>query len=178
MAKITISLIAAISKNYVIGKNNALPWKLPKDMCRFKEITLNSYVIMGKNNFYAIERKPLPKRKNIVLSASPQNYEGFIFFCNLKEAILYCRKQLEQKESSFKKEIFIIGGSILYKSALEQKVIDKIYLTVINKHFSGDVFFPPINLDNWSLKNKETIEEKELTTNEVISYENYIYLIK
>ena len=146
-----IKLIVAASENNVIGVKNDLPWHLPDDMDFFKKKTLNSTVIMGKNNFLSIPEKfrPLIKRTNIILTRNKSFYaEGCIVTNSLESAI-----ELAKNE---KKDIFIIGGGLVYKYALEKKMVDLIYLTRVHAQIKGDTFFPILNMRNWEVIDKKT----------------------
>ncbi len=128
-----ISAIAAISKNRVIGKDGKLPWHIPSDLKRMRQITLNHPIIMGRKTFESIGR-PLPKRTNIVITTQP-NYqaEGIIVVHSLEEAI----KEAEKVETQ---EIFIFGGGEIYKMAMP--IVQKLYLTVVDSDIQGDTYFP------------------------------------
>ena len=136
-----VSLIVAVSENGVIGKDNDLIWHLPKDMKFFKDTTLGHHVIMGRRNFESIPHKysPLPNRTNVVITRQ-SNYkaEG----CIVVESI---EKALKIAEENGDQEPFIIGGGQIYKIALENKLVDKVYLTKIHHSFDGDTFFPELD---------------------------------
>ena len=148
-----VSLIVAASENHVIGKDNDLIWHLPKDMKFFKETTQNHFVIMGRKNFESIPEKyrPLPNRTNVVVTRQ-SNYaaEGCIFFNSIEKALA---KAKEANDS----EPFIIGGGEIYRLALDQNLVDRIYFTRVHKTYEGDTFFPKLSND-WklisSVKNK------------------------
>lgn len=126
-----ISIIVAVAgKKRVIGKRGALPWYIPAELKRFKEITTGHPIIMGRKTHESIGRA-LPGRTNIVITRDP-NYqaEGCIVVHSLDEAIKVAKE----------KEIFIIGGGQIYEQALPRA--DKLYLTYIEKQIEGDVFFP------------------------------------
>lgn len=130
-----INLIVATSLNGVIGKNNKILWNIPDDLRYFKNKTLGSSIIMGRKTFESIG-KPLPKRENIVITSN-KNYrkKGVIVVDSLEKAIRKCNHL---------NEIFIIGGQKVYEEALDLKVVEKIYQTLINKEIPGDrVFYPP-----------------------------------
>jgi len=140
-----ISIIAAVAKNYAIGKNNDLLCHIPGDLKRFKELTTKHAVIMGRHTFESIPIKPLPNRKNIVITSLPEHIvDGCLAADSIEDAL-----ELAGKE----KEVFIIGGGSIYKQAI--KKADRLYLTWINQELDGDVFFPAINFDEW----KETFRE-------------------
>lgn len=139
-----IKLIVAVSENNVIGVKNDLPWHLPDDMDFFKKKTLNSSVIMGKNNFLSIPEKfrPLKNRINIILTRNKSfNAKECLIANDLKAAIKLAKKA--------KKNIFIIGGGMVYKDALTQGLVDIIYLTRIHAQIKGDVFFPELDMNKW-----------------------------
>lgn len=135
-------LIAAISKNFAIGKDNTLPWHLPEDLKRFKQITKNCTIIMGRMTFLSIG-KPLTERINIVITSkaewlSKQNQHNNLFYTkSIDDAI-----KLTNSDLCAKTNIGVIGGYNIYKAFLERNKIEKIYLTVLNKNVDGDIFFP------------------------------------
>ncbi|SEQ80152.1 type 3 dihydrofolate reductase [Basfia succiniciproducens] len=139
----TLSLIVAATKNYVIGKDNQMPWHLPADLKWFKENTLGKPVIMGRKTFESIGR-PLPKRVNIVLSRQPLEHEGVIWKESLESALDFL------KDSA---EIMLIGGGQLFEQYLSQA--DKLYFTEIQAELKGDTFFPAINTDEWEISYEE-----------------------
>lgn len=128
-----ISIISAIAQNRAIGKNNKLLWHIPEDFERFKSLTTNHPVIMGRTTFESIG-KPLPKRANIIVTRD-KNYQAknCIVTNSLEEAIKLAK-------SKDKKEIFIIGGGQIYEQAI--KFADKLYLTVVEGNYEADTFFP------------------------------------
>ena len=148
-----VSLIVAVSKNGVIGKDNDLIWHLPKDMRFFKETTMGHHVIMGRKNFESIPHKysPLPNRTNVIITRQADYIAEGCVVVNSVEAALEIAKQNGDTEP------FIIGGGQIYKIALEQKLVDKIYLTKVYHSFEGDTFFPELNAE-W--KEKERIDHK------------------
>ena len=145
-----VSLIVAVSENGVIGKDNDLIWHLPKDMRFFKETTLNHHVIMGRKNFESIPHKyrPLPNRTNVIITRnSDYKAEGCLVVNSVEEA-------LEVAKQNGDTHPFIIGGGQIYKLALENNLVDKIYLTKVHHSFDGDTFFPELNPD-WIEVNRE-----------------------
>lgn len=145
-----ISIIVAMSVNRVIGKNNSLPWRLPDDLKRFKNLTMGHCLIMGRKTFESIGR-PLPGREIIVVTRqdnfSPENVK----VCHSLEDALELAKQIEKNG-----EIFIGGGTEIFEQTLD--IVDRIYLTIINKHFDGDAYFPEFDESQWQHKIEE---EKE-----------------
>lgn len=135
----TLSLIVAITKNNVIGKDNQMPWHLPADLAWFRQNTQGKPVIMGRKTFESIGR-PLPKRTNIVLSRSTFEHEGVIWKANFESAV--------RSVQDFP-EIMLIGGGELFKQYLPQA--DKLYLTEIQAEIDGDTFFPQINWAEWKI---------------------------
>jgi dihydrofolate reductase len=138
-----ISLVVAVSSNNVIGKNNQLIWHLPADLKHFKQITTGHTVFMGRKTYDSIG-KPLPNRRNVVISRSVTEIEGCEVAPSLEDAL-----QLSSEE----KEVFIIGGAEIYRQALP--LADCIYLTRIHQDFDGDTFFPQIDLHLWQETKRE-----------------------
>ena len=134
-----ISIIAAVSRNNVIGCKNVLPWHLPEDMKYFQKITMEKPVIMGDKTFESIGGA-LPKRTNIVLSKD-KNYKapGCTIAHSIKEALKIASKENE--------EIMIIGGESIYKQFLS--LANKMYLTFIDADFKGDTYFPKYDKEEW-----------------------------
>jgi len=142
-----ISLIAAIGKNYELGKKNALLWNLPMDMKHFRDTTRGHTVIMGLKTFESVG-KPLPHRRNIVVTRNPSfSHEG-----------VEISNSLEDTVNSFKnidEEIFVIGGGEIYKQTIANA--DRLYITHVDKSFpDADTFFPEIIPVVW---NKVSHEE-------------------
>jgi dihydrofolate reductase len=138
-----ISLIAALSQNRVIGKNNDLPWHLPDDMKYFMQTTKAHYVIMGRKNYDSIPEKfrPLPNRTNIVVTRQ-KNFQapGCIVVNALEDG-------LELAKANNEKEVFIIGGSEIYNQGFP--LATRLYLTEIMAHLEGDTYFPEFNKSQW-----------------------------
>lgn len=138
-----ISIIAAISENLALGKDNKLLWYIPEDMKRFRKLTKYHVVIMGRKTFESIG-KPLPNRFNIIVtrdknySVSMYRYIDTVVANSLEEALQKARNNLIQKK--FPGEIFIIGGGEIYEQFMEYA--DKLYLTIVKGTFEGDTFFP------------------------------------
>lgn len=139
-----LSLIVATSENNVIGHQNKIPWHMPKDLRHFAITTKNHTVIMGRNTYESIMArlgKPLPDRKNIVVTRNTDfKAPDCIVVHSLEEAI---------KKTSHESEVFVIGGSQLYKEALP--IADKIYRTLIHTRIDGDALFPEIKQTEWKL---------------------------
>lgn len=140
-----MNIIVAVSENGVIGYKGKMPWYLPKDLQYFKKVTLHHTVIMGRNTFEAIG-KPLPQRKNIILSHTLEPQNEIFIARNWQEVI-----QLTQND----KNVFIIGGQQVFEQALEKKMVHTIYRTLIHHSFEGDTFFPDINTNQWNLISQE-----------------------
>jgi dihydrofolate reductase len=149
LKKMKISLIVAMASNRVIGLDNKMPWHLSADLKKFKSITMGSPILMGRKTYESIG-KPLPGRTTLIISRNPDyQQEGCLVFNDLNTAL---KKACESTE-----EIFIIGGSDLYKATLP--LADSIYLTLINSDFQGDTFFPEIDLNAWSEVTREDIKD-------------------
>lgn len=139
----SLSLIVAMTKNRVIGKDNQMPWHLPADLAWFRQNTTGKPVIMGRKTFESIGR-PLPKRTNIVLSRQPFEHDGVIWKDSLESAVDFvCDSE----------EIMLIGGGQLFNEYLSQA--DRLYLTEIQTELDGDTFFPSINWDEWLIESEQ-----------------------
>lgn len=136
----SLSLIVAMTKNRVIGKDNQMPWHLPADLAWFRQNTTGKPVIMGRKTFESIGR-PLPKRTNIVLSRQPFEHDGVIWKDSLESAVDFVRDS---------EEIMLIGGGQLFNEYLSKA--DRLYLTEIQTELDGDTFFPSINWDEWHIE--------------------------
>ena len=140
-----IIIIVAASENNVIGKEEKIPWHLKEDLQRFKRLTLNHPVIMGRKTYESLPTKPLKDRVNIVLTRD-KNFRppNAVVKHSLQDAIEYCK--------SYSK-IFIIGGQSVFEESL--KIADTLELTRVHGNYEGDAFLPEINFGEWVLKNKE-----------------------
>jgi dihydrofolate reductase len=139
-----ICLIAALAANRVIGNNNALPWRLPADLARFKALTMGHPVVMGRKTYESIG-KPLPGRRNLVISRN-RDYSapGCEVVHSLDDAIAACRGA---------REIFVIGGAELYRESLPRA--HRLEITEIRAGFEGDATFPEVTQGQW----RETARE-------------------
>lgn len=148
-----ISIIVAVSKNNVIGNNGKIPWHISKDLKRFKEITTNHHILMGRKTFESIG-KVLPERTNLILTSDKKyKVKGAFVFDNPKDALDFAKKNKE-------KELMIIGGEKVYEYFLPHA--EKIYLTKILKNYKGDAFFPKINPKEWKIVSIEKHHQEEI----------------
>jgi dihydrofolate reductase len=135
-----LSLIWAMTRNRVIGRDNALPWRLPDEMRHFMRTTLGHTVIMGRKQFEAMAR-PLPKRTNVVLSRDPSfAADGVVVVRTLDDA-------MELARSAGDDEPMVIGGGEIYALALP--MADRLYFTLIDTEMVGDTFFPEFDESQW-----------------------------
>jgi dihydrofolate reductase len=135
-----VSLIAAMSENRVIGRDGDLPWRLPRDMHRFKTLTTGHPVIMGRKTFETLT-KPLPNRHNIVVTANRSYVAVGADVTHSLDAAL----ALVEDDA----EVFIAGGGEIYRLALP--IADRIYLTVVHGTFEGNARFPEFSMEAWRL---------------------------
>lgn len=156
-----LSIIVAVDQNNAIGHRGDLLCHLPNDLRRFKRITERHTVIMGRRTFESLPKGALPNRTNMVITSDKaENYPGCTVVRSLDEAI---------EKSPADKEIFIIGGGQLYRTALP--MAQKLYLTRIHHTFTdADTFFPPIETHEW-----ETVEKEACTADEKHAH-NYTFL--
>ena len=160
-----LSIIVAIAKNNVIGKDNKLIWHIPEDLKRFKKITTGKTIIMGRNTFLSLGRV-LPERKHVVLT-------------HLKETVsddpqvktVYSIDDLKEYIDN-DQENFVIGGAMMYKTLMPYA--NKMYITEIDQEFEGDVYFPEIDKNEW-----EVIEKTPGVTDEKNPYKyNYVTYVR
>ena len=140
----TISLIAAMGENRVIGNKGKLPWHMPADMKYYREKTKGKPIIMGRKTFDSMGNKPLPNRTNIIITHD-KNYraEGAIVAHSADEAL---------KAAGNAEEIMVIGGQKIFGQFMQKA--DRIYLTIIGSNFDGDTFFPKLG-NEWKEVKKE-----------------------
>jgi len=137
-----VSLIAAVTKNRVIGKNNDLPWKLPDDMKYFMDTTREHAVIMGRKNFFSLPEKfrPLKDRLNIVITRNSESLKDYDV--RVASSIDAAFQQAPQPE-----EVFVIGGAEIFRQTLSRA--DRLYITEIDAVIDGDVYFPEFDKSLW-----------------------------
>jgi len=146
-----ISHLVALSNNFVIGVNNELPWKLKKDLQHFSAYTQNKAIVMGRKTFESIGR-PLPNRKNIVISSWLEPQEGLEVVSNLNQAIEVASQW--NKDNSTEEEIVLIGGGYVFKES--KNIVNKLVLTRVECEIDGDVFYPQIDLSHWKEISRES----------------------
>lgn len=137
-----LSLIVAVAKNNVIGKDNTLIWHLPDDLKRFKQLTTGKTIIMGRKTFESLGRI-LPKRKHIVLCKS-----GSLQVDDERVEVVKDISELD-KYIQDEEEHFIIGGASIYSLLLDK--VSKMYITRINEEFEGDAYFPQFDEKKWKI---------------------------
>mgnify|MGYP001329156966 FL=1 len=143
----SIKLICAVSKNNVIGNNNKLPWSISEDLKRFRELTSENIIVMGRKTYDSIGR-PLPKRENLVLSKNKKlKIENAKVFNTPQEILDFYHKREEEKD------LFIIGGNYIYELFIEY--CDYLLITFVDKEYTGDAYFPKIDWAEWELTNEE-----------------------
>lgn len=145
-----VSLIVAISLNNAIGRNNQLLWHIGEDLKYFKKVTSGHTIIMGRKTWESLGR-PLPNRRNIVISRSQKAIEGAEVFPSIEDALAACGTE---------KEVFIIGGGEIYKQTLP--IANRLYLTIVAQMIDdADTFFPVIDFTQWNELEHESVEYGE-----------------
>ncbi len=145
-----ITIIAAIGKNRELGKDNDLIWHLPNDLKRFKKVTSNHYIIMGRKTYESLG-KPLPNRTNIVISRNTSfNAVGCIIVHSLEAAIEAAKADSNP---------YILGGAQIYSQAI--KIADVLDLTLVDATLDADVFFPEIDTSIWKETNRQDFKADE-----------------
>lgn len=147
----TISIIAAIGRKRELGRDNDLLWHISADLKRFKRITSGHPVIMGRKTFDSINNKPLPNRRNIVITNSVDNsFTGIEIAHSVEEAL----EKIEPGE-----EVFILGGATIYDQFLP--IADKMYLTLVDEEYEADTYFPQYDESEWQLLEQIIITEDD-----------------
>lgn len=144
-----ISIVVAIAQNNAIGKNNQLLWHLPKDLKHFKDITSGHTVIMGRKTYESVG-KPLPNRRNIIITRQNIVIDGCEVVNSIEEALKLCTGETE---------VFIVGGAEIYKQAMA--LTDRIYLTIVHQEFDADTYFPEIKETIWKETERQDHESDE-----------------
>ncbi|CAM3808058.1 dihydrofolate reductase [Mucilaginibacter galii] len=144
-----INIVVAIAANNAIGKNNKLLWHLPKDLKHFKQLTTGHTVIMGRKTFDSVG-KPLPNRRNIVVTRQNIQIEGCEVVNSLNAAL-----ELAKGEA----EVDIVGGAEIYRQAMP--ITNFIYLTIVHQDFEADTFFPEIDKNQWQELDREDHQTDE-----------------
>ena len=124
-----LAIIAAIARNRAIGKDGKLPWHISEDLKRFKRLTTGHAILMGRKTYESLGR-PLPNRRNVVLSSTPMR--GVESYSSIPVAL----RALHNEE-----HVYVIGGGQIYAQLLDRT--DELYLTLVDQHVEGDTFFPP-----------------------------------
>lgn len=153
-----ISIIAAVSDDMGIGKDNDLLWHLPEDLKRFKRLTTGNTVIMGRRTWESLPRKPLPNRRNVVITdIEGETFQEAEAAYSVEDALEKCRDD---------REIFIIGGGSIYRQFMPRA--DSLFITHVHRKTEADIYFPEIDRSIW-----EEIEKEEHNSEEI----PYTYVI-
>lgn len=155
--------IVAVDAAWGIGRDNDMLFSIPDDMKYFRKTTLGSVVVYGKNNLFSFPgAKPLPKRRNIIISTTLEEGEGYEIVRNL-ESLFEILKEIKDEK------IFVIGGAEVYKELLPY--CEKAYITKMYRNFNGEKFFPDLDLE----KGWKMIEKGEMLNYEGVDYQFTTY---
>jgi dihydrofolate reductase len=144
-ARPLISLIVAMAKNGVIGRDNQLPWRLPADLAHFKAVTMGKPMVMGRKTWESLPGR-LPGRRHIVVSRDPHyRAEGCDLVRSLEQALELAGEV---------PEVMVVGGGSIYKEMLPQA--DRLYLTLVDAEVEGDTRFPEIDFAEWRQLSRES----------------------
>ncbi len=144
-----LSIIVAIAKNNAIGKDNQLLWHISEDLKYFKRVTSGHSIIMGRKTYASIG-KPLPNRKNVVISTTLPPTEGLVLVPSIEKAII---------ETAGEEEVFVIGGGAVYHETLP--LAQRLYITFVEHSYEADTFFPEIDYSQWKEVSREYHERGE-----------------
>lgn len=157
-----ISIIAAISEDCGIGKNNDLLWKIPEDLKRFKRLTWGKTVIMGRKTWESLPGRPLPGRKNVVITDVPdENIGNAVTAYSIEDALSKCADD---------EDIFIIGGGSIYRQFMP--LAGRLYITHVHRSVPADIYFPEIDMNTWKIIEKD---DSGSNKNDPIPYTYIIY---
>jgi dihydrofolate reductase len=146
-----ISIIVAVSDDWGIGRNNDLLFNIPEDLKRFKRLTTGKTVIMGKKTWYSLPRRPLPGRRNIVISdVGGEEIQDAVMAYSIEDAVSKCNTS---------EESFIIGGGSIYRQFLP--LTGRLYITHVHSKAPADVYFPAIDPGAWEIEEVEAYPAKE-----------------
>jgi dihydrofolate reductase len=157
-----ISIIVAVSEDLGIGRNNELLWHISEDLKRFKKLTYGKTVVMGKKTWESLPKKPLPGRRNIVITDLPgERFDDAVSAYSIEDSLNKCEKG---------EEVFIIGGGSIYSQFMP--LADRLYITHVHKQAPADIYFPEIDPAVWVVTAKE---EFKTTDEGSIPYTYIIY---
>ncbi|EEE49464.1 dihydrofolate reductase [Staphylococcus capitis] len=156
----TLSILVAHDKQRVIGYQNQLPWHLPNDLKHVKQLSTGHILVMGRKTFESIG-KPLPNRRNVVLTNNPSfKHEGVDVIHSIEEI------------NDIPGQVFIFGGQTLFEEMIDK--VDDMYITVIDGKFQGDTFFPPYTFEDWEV---ESSVEGQLDEKNTIPH-TFLHLVR
>jgi dihydrofolate reductase len=146
-----ISIIVAVSDDWGIGKDNELLWHIPEDLRRFRKLTMGKSIIMGKKTWESLPKKPLPGRKNIVLTDIPDEcIDCSVTAFSIEDALSNC---------DIYDEVFVIGGASVYNQFMP--IADRLYITHVHRNAPADVWFPKIDRRKWKIVEKEEFTSED-----------------
>lgn len=145
-----ISLLVAMDRNQTIGAQNDLPWRLPNDLKFFKDKSTGNTIIMGRKTYESMGR-PLPNRKNVVITRQYSDFPDEVDVINSIEVVINWNKENPGQE------LFVIGGGNIFKQILPYA--DRMYITWIDETFEGDTYFPEFKEEEWNLTSKDKGEK-------------------
>lgn len=156
----TLSILVAHDKQRVIGYQNQLPWHLPNDLKHVKQLSTGHTLVMGRKTFESIG-KPLPNRRNVVLTNNPSfKHEGVDVIHSIEEINI------------IPGQVFIFGGQTLFEEMIDK--VDDMYITVVDGKFQGDTFFPPYTFEDWEV---ESSVEGQLDEKNTIPH-TFLHLVR
>lgn len=158
-----VTMMLAMDKNKLIGKDGGMPWKIPGEMAYFKEVTMGKPVIMGRVTFDSIG-KPLPGRPNFVVTRNADWVAEGVQTCTSLDAAIAGAKQYykdsDANEPAAPKEVMVIGGAGLCREAMPQT--QRIYLTLIDHEYEGDIWFDSFEWDDWQINSRKDLQQNGL----------------
>lgn len=163
-------IIACINKRNAIGKDGKLMYNIKNDMNNFMRITkYNGVVIMGRKTFESIGGKPLPDRINVIMTEDKEysvdaSFDNAYIAHSMADVYNLCQAFFHDRE------LFVIGGSSIYKQFLDSGMVDEMLLTIVNDDSEGDTYFPEFNMDDWYVYYKSMAQTSSYMNNETSFY--------
>ena len=145
----TVSLIVAVAANGVIGREGGLPWRLPADLQRFKQLTMGHHLVLGRGTWETLDRL-LPGRTFVVVTRRAD------YRAPGARVVATVEAGLELARAAGDAEPFVAGGSAIYREALDRDLVDRVYLTRIHRAYEGDTRFPDWDEGRWNLVSRES----------------------
>ena len=161
---VTVAFVAAVARNGVIGRDGAIPWRIPADMRFFKDTTMGRPIVMGRKTYESFPRRPLPGRTNIVVTRQPDwSQEGAVAVLSLEDGL---DRAAAAARAAGQDTVMVIGGAEIYRAALPHA--DRLYLTRVGGDCEGDTVFPALDAAQWTETRREPFADDPKATHSAV----------